>query len=150
MSQKIGIDCKLYIKAGARSGAGLPVTPTLAAFVKDVTLTLETDEADTTTRANNGWKASEPTLKSASISFEQLWRENDTVFGILKDAFFNKSVISVAALTGAIDEAGSEGLVADMKVTKFTRKEPLNEAVSVDVEIKPATSDYAPEWVVVD
>ena len=46
----------------------------------DVNLNLSTGEADITTRANNGWKATAATLKEGSIEFEMLWKPTDAGF----------------------------------------------------------------------
>jgi hypothetical protein len=40
--------------------------------VKDLTVSLEKAEADASTRANNGWRATVGTLKDASIEFTVL------------------------------------------------------------------------------
>jgi hypothetical protein len=36
-----------------------------------------------------------------------------------------------------------------MSVTKFSRKEPLEEAITVECAVKPTYSQNAPEWMVV-
>lgn len=54
MALKLGMAAKLYFKAGGVAAAG---AWTELGNVKDVTLSLETGEADVTTRANAGWKA---------------------------------------------------------------------------------------------
>lgn len=41
--------------------------------VKDLTLSMESGEADVTTRATSGWKASIATLKEASLEFGILY-----------------------------------------------------------------------------
>ena len=60
---KLGLDAKLYFCA-----AGIGGTPTWTELtnVKNVTLNLQKGEADVTTRANNGWKATAGTLKEGS------------------------------------------------------------------------------------
>ena len=54
--------------------------------MRDLTLNLETGEADITTRANNGWRATLATLKDGSIEFEMLWETRDAGFNALKTA----------------------------------------------------------------
>ncbi len=46
--------------------------------VKDLTVSLEKAEADASTRANNGWRATVGTLKDASIEFTVLNKEGDS------------------------------------------------------------------------
>ena len=115
--------------------------------VRDVTLNLEEGEADVTTRANNGWRATEPTLKEASIEFEMVYDPGDTGFTKFLGAWLNRTVLAVAILDGAKDTVGTMGLWADFKVTSFTKSEPLEEGQTVSVTIKPAYSTVAPEWV---
>lgn len=45
-----------------------------------MTLSLETGEADVTTRANSGWRATVGTLKEASVEFEMVWDTADAGF----------------------------------------------------------------------
>ena len=140
MSIKLGIDCKLYYsgtavtEAGEYSGISNEIT-----VVKDVTLNLETGEADVTSRSNNGWRATRATLKEGSIEFEVLWDPEDAAFTALLDAWKNKAEIAMAAMDGAIDTAGSQGLAGNFTVTNFTRNEPLEEAVTVNVTLKPSS-----------
>ena len=50
-------------------------------------------------------------------------------------------------MSGAIDDAESQGLRATMRVATFTRSEPLEEGITVAVTLKPAPADNAPEWI---
>ena len=54
MALKLGMQAKLYVKVGGVAAVG-PWSE--LGNVKDVTLSLETGEADVTTRANAGWRA---------------------------------------------------------------------------------------------
>lgn len=51
-------------------------------------LNLEKGEADLTTRASGGWRATEGTLKDASVEFEMVWDTEDAGFTAIKDAYF--------------------------------------------------------------
>jgi len=66
MSVKLGLEAKLYFCV-----AGIGGTPTWVELtnVKNVTLNLQKGEADVTTRANNGWKATAGTLKEEAGEF---------------------------------------------------------------------------------
>jgi len=142
MSVKFGLDAKLYLSAG---GIGTPSWTELS-NVKNVTLNLQKGEADVTTRANNGWKATAGTLKEGSIEFEMVWDTADTGFGAIKDAYFNNTVIGLAVMDGAMDAAGSQGLWADCMITDFSRDEPLEDAIKVKVTAKPTYSVNPPQW----
>lgn len=143
MSVKLGMDAKLYFCA-----AGIGATPTWTELtnVKNVTLNLQKGEADVTTRANNGWKATAGTLKEGSIEFEMVWDTADAGFTALKNAYFNNSLIGLAAMDGPVATVGSQGLWADCMVIDFSRDEPLEEALSVKVTAKPTYSANPPIW----
>jgi hypothetical protein len=143
MSVKLGLDAKLYFCV---AGIGGTPTWTLLGNVKNVTLNLQKGEADVTTRANNGWKATAATLKEGSIEFEMVWDPADTGFTAIKDAYFNNTLIGMAAMDGAVATTGSQGLWADCAITDFTRDEPLEDAISVKVTAKPTYSANAPIW----
>ena len=138
----LGMSCKLYRCATLLDGT--TNTPALATWieqdnVKDLTLNLETGESDITTRANNGWRATAATLKDGSIEFEMLWKPSDAGFAAIQAAWAAGTEIALAALTGADDVAGSEGLASNFTVTNFSRNEPLEEAVTVSVTLKPSS-----------
>ena len=63
MAIVLGLNAKL-LRGAAGSQANIEVKN-----VKDLTLNLESGEADVTTRATGGWRASAATLKEASLEF---------------------------------------------------------------------------------
>ena len=136
MPIKLGLEAKLYYGA-----AGASPTTELT-NVKDVTLNLEAGEADVTTRANAGWRATVGTLKSGTVEFEMVWDTADAGFAAIKNAYFNNTPIALAILDGA----AGEGLEADFAITNFSRKEALEEAITVSVTAKPTYSTRAPQW----
>jgi hypothetical protein len=115
--------------------------------VKDVTLNLETGEADVTVRANTGWRAMVGTLKEATIEFTMQWDTEDAGFAALQDAFMNNLSIGIAVMDGEIATPGSQGLTANCSVISFSRSEPLEEAMTVDVTLKPTYSATPPAWL---
>lgn len=146
MSVKLGMEAKLYFKAEGVAGTGEWGELT---NVKDVTLNLETGEADVTTRANAGWKATVATLKDGSIEFEMIWDTADAGFTAIKEAYFENKALGFAVMDGDIETTGSQGLQADFSITNFSRKEPLEEAITVSVTAKPTYSATAPAWVTI-
>jgi len=137
----LGKDAKAYFSAALLTAA---VGPDALAWteidnVKDLTLNLETGEADITTRANNGWRATAATLKDGSIEFEMLWKPGDAAFEAVKDAWLASAEIAFMALDGAEDDSGREGFASNFTVTNFSRSEPLEEAITVSVTIKPSS-----------
>ena len=137
MGHKIGSDLKLYYGA-----AGQQATNELS-IVRDVSLNLEKGEADITTRANGGWKATAGALKDGSVEIEILYDPDDAGFTALKNAYINNTAIALAILDGA----GGHGLDADFAVLNFNRNEPLEEAVTVSVTVKVTYVSRAPQWV---
>jgi len=145
----LGKDCKLYF--GDELLDGVTYTPATVNWTEidnalDVNLNLSTGEADITTRANNGWKATAATLKDGSIEFEMLWKPTDAGFAAIIAAWLAGTELSIAAMDGAIDTEGKKGLVSNCTVTNFSRSEPLEEAVKASVTLKPSSFT---EWYVV-
>ena len=142
MSQEflLGMNAKIYQGAAGGDLASLAEM----ANVKDVTLSLEAGEADVTTRANQGWRATAPTLRECTAEFEMLWKPGDAGFDAVKTAFLSAGTIRLAVLTGDRAASGVEGPLGDFSITNFSRSEPLEEGVTVSVTAKLATFD---SWV---
>jgi hypothetical protein len=140
MAIKLGMEAVLKYKTGGQAGGG---AWTALGNVKDVTLNLETGEADVTTRANAGWRATVGTLKEASVEFEMVWDTADAGFTAIKNAFFNNAVIGLQVLDGT----SGQGLQADFSITNFSRSEALEEAITVSVTAKVTYSATAPSWI---
>lgn len=143
MAIKLGMNAKLYRNSATYASPAWAEMPN----AKDVTLNLETGEADVSTRGNNGWRAILATLKEGSIEFESIWDTADEGFAALRQAYFNNTAIEMAVMDGDITETGSEGLRASMSVTNFTRNEPLEEAITASITLKPTYSANPPEWM---
>lgn len=141
MGIKLGMDAKLYRNSSSTT------TPNwvLVNNVRDLTLNLETGEADVTTRGNNGWRATVATLKDASIEFEMVWDTQDPNFTAIRNAFLNNQSIRFAALDTFMGDG--QGIYARWMITSFTRNEPLEEAITVSVTAKPTYSSNPPIWV---
>lgn len=145
MAVKLGLDAKLYQNRGTYAP---PVWDEIT-NVRDVTLNLEAGEADVTTRGNAGWRATVATLKDGSIEFEMVWDSDDTDFTAIRDAFLNKTAVELAVFDGDVLITGSQGLRASFMVTSFSRNEPLEEAITVSVTMKPTYSANPPEWMTI-
>jgi predicted secreted protein len=143
MSTRLGMDAKLYRNTGTFAAP----TWTEVTNVKDLTLNLEKGEADVTTRANGGWRATVGTLKDASIDFQMVWDTADAAFSAIQQAFFGNTNIEFAIMDGVMTDPTSEGLRATFDIFNFTRNEALEEAIMVDVTIKPTYTANAPQWI---
>ena len=124
----LGMNAKLYYGAAGASAA------TEMGNVKDVTLTLEAGEADVTTRANLGWRATAPTLRECTAEFEMVWDPTDAGFTAIKNAFLTAGLVALKIL----DQDGGQGPDGDFAITSFSRNEALEEAVTVSVTAKLA------------
>ena len=140
MAIKLGMEAQLLYKVGGQGGAG---TWVVLGNTRNVTLNLEAGEADVTTRANSGWRATVATLKEASVEFEMVWDTDDAGFTAIKNAFFQNDPIGFQIL----DETSGQGLQADFSITNFSRNEALEEAITVSVTAKVTYSATAPSWI---
>jgi hypothetical protein len=137
MGVALALNAKLYYGTAGSTAA------TEMTNVKDLTLNLSNQEADTSTRGSGGWSTTAATLTDGSIDFSMVWDTADAGFTAIKTAFFAKTNMAFLCL----DEEGGQGLDADFTVSSFTRNETLTDVLMVDVSIKPAYSTRAPEWV---
>lgn len=135
MSKVLGLKCKMY-----RGTAGSTATTEMK-NVKDVTLNMSTGEADVTTRAADGWRCYLATLKEATVEFAMLYDTEDADFQAMQSAFLGNTEIAI--LVG--DDDGN-GLDMDCVVTAFNCEQPLEDAYSVSVTLRPTTDTRAPEW----
>lgn len=135
MAVVLGLDAKLLRGAAGSTGT------TEVTNVKDLTLNLESGEADVTTRATQGWKASVATLKEASLEFGMLYDTEDADFQAFQAAYFGNTPISLFVTDGS-----GGGLDADWSITGFSVEQPLEEAMTVSVTAKPTASTRAPAW----
>jgi len=137
---KLGMNAKAYYGASGTALASL----TLLTNVRDLTLNMEAGEADVTTRANSGWRATAPTLREATVEFEMVWKPSDAGFIAIKDAYLANGTVALAILTDLRDAVGAEGPRGDWSITNFSRNEALEEAIKVSVTAKLETFS---EWV---
>ena len=124
----LGMNAKLY-----HGAAGGPASTEMT-NVRDVTLNLEAGEADVTTRANSGWRATAPTLRECSVEFEMVWDPADAGFTAIKNAYLTNGLIALKVL----DQANGQGPDGDFSITSFSRSEQLEEAITVSVTAKLA------------
>jgi len=143
MAIRLGMEARLYYKAGGQDAGGAWTELT---NVRDVTLNLETGEADVTTRANQGWRATVATLKNASVEWEMVWDPADAGFTAIKDAWLNNQMIGLQILDDTVANGG-KGLQADFMITNFSRSEPLEEGITVSVTAKVTYSSTPPSWI---
>lgn len=137
--KKLGMEAKLYYDATPITVNAAAGSWTELSAARDVTTNMDKAEADVTTRANAGWRATRGALRDASVDFELVWDPDDTGIEAIREAYMTNSVIALAIMDGDCAVAGSEGFAANFEVTSFNRSEPLEDAVTVSVTAKPAS-----------
>lgn len=137
MSIVLGLNAKLF-----RGEAG-QTADTEVVNVKDVSLSLESGEADITTRKTKGWRAYAATLKEASVEFEINYDTDDADFGAFQNAYLNNKPIALFITDGA-----GNGLDADFVISNFSWDQPLEDALKVSVTAKPTCDKRSPAFVV--
>lgn len=159
MAAKLGLAAKLYrLSTGTRATWGTanvdgihegaaPASLDEVGNVRDLTLNLDKGEADVTTRGNNGWRARLATLKDGGMEFQMVYDETDVDVAAFLGSWLNNTPIALAALSGASDVVGTQGLWADFDVFRFEKGEELENAQMVTVGVRPTYSAVAPEWV---
>lgn len=135
MAIVLGLDAKLM------RGTADATAATEVKNVKDLTLNLESGEADVTTRATEGWRASVATLKEAGLEFGILYDTEDADFTAFQTAYFSNTPMALFVTDG-----NGSGLDADWSITGFSMEQNLEEAVTVSVTAKPTASTRAPAW----
>jgi hypothetical protein len=116
--------------------------------VRDVTLTMESAEADVTTRGNDGWRANVATLKEATIEFEMIWdNEPTTTNGFACWEFSTNFLQNIPMDIKVLDE-NEHGLTATCSILTCTRSEALEEPMKLSIKMKPTytSTSTAPSW----
>mgnify|MGYP001175745469 CR=1 FL=1 len=145
MAIVLGLNAKLYY--GTSAGSYTEMTN-----VRDLSLSMETAEADVTTRASDGWRQSVATLKDASLEFEMLWDTADGGFSAMESSFNNGTAVFFRITDGDQTTSGTQGLDSEMMVVGFSRNESLEEAITVSVTAKPTvkTTGGGTAWLEVE
>jgi predicted secreted protein len=135
---------RVGLEGSLRRGTVGTAIATLTAVnnVKDLTLSMEKGEADTSTRAAGGWRTTLGTLKSATLEFNMNFDVTDADVDAFQVAFMSNTIIALAVL----DAASGEGLIADWTVTGFSIEQPLEDTQTVSVTCKPAYVSRNPTW----
>lgn len=136
---KLGFQGTLGFRTGS-SGAYTAINP-----VTDVTINMESGEADVTSRAADGWEQVLAGLKTASIEFEVIWDSADTGVQALRQSFENGTAIYVAAMDDLLSTGN--GWTFHGVVMQFGRTEALREGMKCPVVIKPTYGNNPPAYV---
>ena len=144
---KLGFEGKMYYNLTAitvaanweSTGSWVEVTA-----VRDVTQDGDADESDVTSRGSGGHKQTRAGLRDDSVDFDLVWdgviaTEPGKAVDAFRAARFDGTEITLAILDGDIDTAGSRGVVGNFAVLKCSRAEPLTDAMTYSVTVKPGS-----------
>jgi hypothetical protein len=128
--------------------AGIGGTPTWVEIVEaeNVTITPNFSESEVTTRGAGGVKQTEPVELDLTIEFNMPYVRGSTRFLALQAAAFGRSLIGIAAMSGDIAVAGSEGIWSDMKIFGMPFEEPIDKTVDLKITLKPCYSANPTAW----
>jgi len=145
MAKKTGLDMKAYLSSTALDGSSNTpgtVTWTEVPEIRDATPSIEVGEADVSSRASV-FRERLTTLLDLGVDFSIVWDSGNANMQALRDACLNRTTLAMAFMDGPIATEGSEGPVANMHVFGFSRAEQLEDGVTVDLSVKPASHT---EW----
>jgi hypothetical protein len=106
--------------------------------VSELTLGLTKSEANTSRRSNEGWRTRRAALKDMEVSFTQMLEAGDADVAAIDEAFDSGTPIKMRFLDGP--SASGNGWEADYDVFEVTQNEPLEEAVTRNVVLRPTTA----------
>lgn len=136
MSVVLGLDAKLYRNTGNFAS---PVWNEITDAM-DVTVPLDKGEAEVKRRGND-WRLHVLHLKEATIDFEMLHDTDTDDYDVLKGSYFNNAVIDFLVLDGASGTQGSDGFRAECQVKSFSLNQPMEEALSESVSLRPTPTN---------
>lgn len=146
---RLGINAKIYrtsaLFTGNEASDVTSATKNEMSNVRQVAINGQAGEADISTRATSGWRATAPTLREMEVTFQMVAKSPDTDLAAIRTAWLNSSEVGLVVLTGAYDEAGNEGPAGNFTITNFSRNEDLEEAIVYDVTAKVSSF---PQWFV--
>lgn len=86
------------------------------------------------------------TSLSIEVSIELLYERASGDIDALRTAFLNRANLDVLLLDGQVTTSGSKGLRFTGLITEFTQNEPLSDAVTVSITMRPSESaEHPPE-----
>lgn len=148
MALLIGRDAAAYFNATPLSSppdSTAVDAMTLADNLMDVTLDIESETADATTRAEarTGWRSEVAVLRNGRISFDMRWDTSTALGAALINAWSNFTPIAMAFLDQDRDNAGAQGLVANFSVS-ISKSESLVDVQKATVTL---TVHSYPDWL---
>ena len=145
MGLLIGRDARAYYDSTplATDPTGAPSNEALN--IMDLTLDIESELTDTTTRAEarNGWRAEVAVIRNGRVSFAIRWDSGDAFTAALIDAWNTFTPIQMGFFDQDSATAGAQGLVANFSVS-ISKSESLTDVQKASVSL---TVHSYPKWL---
>lgn len=140
-----GVEADGYVNTGS---FGSPTWVNLA-IARDVNLIYEFTEADASVRGDGGFAATRNALQKVGADFEILWEPTGTSFSTLLAATNGRTNTEFLFLDGPVTPgSGAQGPRFTAVITKFARKEPLDNSLTADVSVRRTLSTNPTSWYV--
>jgi TP901-1 family phage major tail protein len=103
--------------------------------LRDVTLTVEADEIDATSKDSAGWREFIVGLKQWGGSAEHLYLEANTAQDALRNALVNRTLVKLRFRPKG-DSVGADQFIGDAIITGWEPALPTDDAVAVSVTFR--------------
>lgn len=140
----LSLNAKLYRNTGTYATPTWNEVPN----VRDLTVSLDKAEADTSTRLGK-FKTVRGSLRNVSIDWGMVQDPADADWIALRDAFLNDTQVDLAVADGPIATTGTQYFRAVCEIMKFQMNQALTDVLMTDVSAKPTYNDNAPTYVTV-
>jgi len=127
MSKQAGFNGRMFL--GAEGGGSAAATE--VKFARDVTLTLNGEPIDITSRDTAPWKDFIAGLRQWSVNFNAIYENTDAALDALGVAFIAGTAISVRLVDG-----DGDGYYGDCIVSDFSNEQPLGDTMSRTVVLQ--------------
>jgi hypothetical protein len=140
--KRLSLDAVMHFQTTLLADAAFSASGWTVGRCKNVSVTMETAEADVTERGS-AWEEILEGIKRASIEIEVVHDPSNAFYAALRTAWKDRSGIALAAMDGPLDSPPAEGLAGNFSVLNFTRNEQLEEAIVGTFSLKPRSfCDY--------
>lgn len=140
---KPGFSASIYVRAGGTGGGGW----TLVTLAREATLTFSRSEIDVSSRGGAGWRERISGLRDISVELSMLDATDDDAYGLIRTAYLDGLILGLRCLNGEFAAAGVEGIQMNARVFNFTRGEPLEDALTLDVTFMNTRASVKPVWI---
>ena len=153
MAYRLGRNMKLYrLTSGTRAawpGTGAPSNLDLVTKAADVTLEIDKELVDVTTREGNGWSQNLVGTKDLTLNVTIPYDPADTDYEAFVAAAIDDSVIALAVMDDLIATVGAKGYWFDAIITNQSEPQPVKGVVVCTFTFRVALTSVPPARVTV-